>query len=368
MTKKQTIAAIFGTLTLVVVIIMMFVLSGRMSDRSLKKDIPAGDKSMYQLLIEKNQQFSIGDGFLKGKNGPEAVKAFSEALKTAENTDQKTLIISKIADSYTASDDFRNAIDKYDEIVNMPNAEPRAKAYALISMAQLFNTFSSNDVTEYIFSKPAYKEMYVEKNPSLAYRKLNELSVSIKSTPLGELRVAQWYARDLFAHYKKYSEKDIQERVIKIKRMVSNADAQLPQFRKDPNLGGMLVLTLIAKGEVLGILSNLGYAHDLNPEDSFKEAQKYAALSPNSDSSLRFNYALYLANTDPVGRAADIKSLLSGFYTSTSYDKTPIVRSFQHENAVVLGKVFLDGMVLLTSIDPEFEKYLETTKGWKRAP
>jgi hypothetical protein len=314
-------------------------------------------------LLSSNKDYAIADSLLKGRRGKEAADVFTRVFATAESNTEKSQIEMKIGESHVMAGDYAKAISVFKSIVANEAYQPRPKAFAVNAMGQLLYSFVTPEVTKLIFESgdQPYIEMYKERDPFLAYRRLFEYSTSFEPIAPAELRVVRWYTRALLENDEDFSQESRAVVMREVQERLARANESIQEMRRDPNMSAPLAQALLNKAAVLVDLKELGEPVSEDIEAIFTDAQKYSVISANSESALRYSYALYLARTHGSARKADVIKAFRVLYATPAYANTPILRVFKEEKNNIIGSK--KDILLLASIDPEFKQYL-ITQGW----
>lgn len=339
------------------------------------KNQSAGPNNLYTNLMSSNPAFLLGEQFFVKNNLTEALKEYERALTFARSKPEEGQIKNKIAAVKERMGDIVGAIDVSKEVVADEAHGKISRAYAVQFMGQLL--FSIRPLTEKdyiakeIFKDSPYKELVSTTDESVSYRNLFDYASSIYPLALSELRSAYWYADSISVLKQKPSlsasdKEKIKEYLRIIHRKMELADADITRVKKTENENIILTVAFIRKALINTRALQAGeeYVGMVTPESVYEEALSYLGAEgmTNNEATVRYSYAIYLANRYGKDKGGQIGSLISDFYNSGRFATSSVMNVFKDEetNDDATNK----NIRLLASIDLGFRGFLEE-KGWK---
>lgn len=358
-----------GAVSLLFILYVIYLYSALyFSDRRLAKlreengRVAWDTKTTYQILMERNKDFSVADGYLKGRNGAKALESLERALAAARNKDEESQILYKISEAYSLEKEYLKAVEILKGIVMNLDYSAKVKAYSIYWMGQQFYLSQDQHVLDAIFAGEPFEYMYQEKDKWLALRRMYVECTNYRSIAPCEVRVALSLADDLINH-PEYDQQTREKMLAEINDRLKKVGESLEYMKQDPNLAEMVMRTTILRANTLARLNHLGIKTEMNFEDDMKEARPRSFLSLSSEGSWRYFYAVNIALTDPKKRAKDIAELLLPLYASDQFrglaSADAIFRD-QKKARIIGQEKYIE---LLAIVDPKFKSYL-LENGW----
>ena len=322
----------------------------------------------YDNLLKDSISFSQADQYAKSRQFDKAREYFTKSLTETSDQASKGIIQFRLAILEGDAGDYLKSTDMLrDIVVRADKSSFITRAYAILEMGLLYYKFADDKITDHIFQGDVYyKSIRYPNDIKLTYRKLFEEASRLYPIALSELRIADWYANELYMSENKQipaldaKTKAAYEQIVKTRL----AGAQL-DFDRIKNLPAEYsrygLQVLLRKAVVISKLVELGDTSYGSIDDSFMAVLNAYAARPGADGYVRYQYALALSHMSG-DHVAQIHEVLSPLYTNTDVYKNSSVISFlKNERANVL-KV-KDGLVVMAKIDPGFRTYLKTL-GW----
>lgn len=327
------------------------------------------NKDFYTPLVQSNKDFAQGENFFQAQDYSRAVESYEAALARATSVQDESQIRYKIALALRYGNDPVKAIALFKEVAKNPEYPDRTRAYAVQAMGQAFYSFNDPIVTQEIFKDSPYKEMYDPENIPLSYRKLFEYGSAFYPLGISQLRVADWYAKEILRlHFQPGGAETYAaaiadyKQVIKKKFELADADIMATANRRYEAGANYIPEMTTKKAYILGQVSLTGDESLGNPEEAFDKALVAGAVNNVYDAQAKYHYALFLAQKYGTLRAAEIQNTLKDFYASNRFDNTGMVRFLKNEKNNNTGSK--ERILLLAEIDPEFKNYL-IKLGWQ---
>lgn len=318
----------------------------------------------FMALVTDNQYFAQADAAASARNYGQAKGLYSKALTLAADTFQQGQIEFKIA---LLEDQLGNpvqAIRLYKNIVANPTYDEYklVKAYALQSMIELYYANGGDPtITEEIFKDAPYSGLVALGDGMLTYRRLAEYAVTFYPLSIAELRIANWYATYIMATSTPDGSATSTYPAI-INDALARANADIDRTKNDPNAAKLIPNALIRKSV---LYLNMYKARLVSAQEAEQAARAAVDIfttigSPQYDGFARLYYAVFLSGQGEA-RAADVRSVLVPFYSSTVYTRSYVFSFFASEKDNRLGQKA--SLIHLAAADPKF-KALLLSFGW----
>lgn len=319
----------------------------------------------YSAFLDKNQEFATGEQLLRSQKYAEAAEYFERALASATNSWEEGQLKYKYAIAISEGGEPLKGIPLLKQIVANDKYTRILHAYAVQYLGHLLYAFNTPAVHAEVFAGEPYERFASSGDAALARRQLFEYASSFYPLGIPELRVAKWYSTEVIRLKKEGAKNDILVNNMKnlIRERLAHADAYIEEITDNPNTASYIPEVLYRKGSVLGDLYLAGDTSFGDPEDSFKASILRSGAAVGLEAAAKYTYASYLAKMYGKDRSADIKNLLSDFYTSDKYVATNMYRQIRNEKENLLGQK--ESILRLASIDKSFAALL-TKLGWPK--
>lgn len=301
----------------------------------------------------------VGNIDLARSKYDEAYAAASSAVEKAQIREEQgsmLLLAGRVADGV--------AILK--ALIADDSAPKLQRAYAVQALGQGFYS-GTNGVYQAIFTGSPYESFVVSGDTETTLKNLFEYGSSFYPLSYAELRIANWYAKELLLRKQGKSKEttpSAEELTQKIRQNIANADADIEHIKVTYPGDFRISESLLLKVFIAGRLYFAGDTTTVpNLKGLFQEALQTARITGNTliEAYLLYRQATFLAYTDPKQNAAQIQQILANFYESDRFAQTAFVTFLTNEKTNQLGAK--SDIELLASIDPKFKQYL-VTLGW----
>jgi tetratricopeptide (TPR) repeat protein len=316
------------------------------------------DNTPFSVLMKDNRAFVTGQSLSDTGQFPQARDAFIEALSSAKDLAQESQIEYKIALTYQAEGDFPSAIRKFKEIAANEKYPAIGRAYAVQSMAMLFNYSGDREVLRETFSTSPFSEMFSQDNIPLSYSRLYEFASSLYPLAIADLHIANEYASQLL---KERVASTSDERRAVVREKLQSADREIVKMQNDPNINMFVPEALKRKAIVMGKWALLGETTQEAAQESYRAAINTSiSIGPGKDGLVRYFYALYM-NAYGAGRRNTVRQILSPLYSDPVYKNAEVSIFLKNERVDALGHK--GNIRRLAGADPLFKSYLMEL-GW----
>ncbi len=328
----------------------------------------------YDVLMQSNAAFASGRQLVAMGQFDQAVPDFQAALASATDPVQQArikLAIAGATERGTSHGGYLAAIPLLKQIAANTTYPNISRAYALQEMGQIFYTYNNPQITKAIFSDPPYSTMFVTGHPPLSYRHLFEYAASFYPLAIPELRVADWYAKQIYKSTEASSTTQTldPQTVLSYKQIIrqdiSAATSDLDRIKKSSTESGYVPTALQIEANVF---LDLQLSGDSSFGDAIATMQSVlniysSANQPEVDGFARYRYALYLAELKGVSAKAEVQTALSPLYTDPVYaaSTSSLVRFLSDARTATNG--IKGNLILLASFDPKLKTYL-ISLGW----
>lgn len=331
--------------------------------------------NLFTNLMNSNPAFSLGEKFFSDGNMNEALREYERALSFPQSKPEEAQIKNKIAAVKERLGDIAEAINISKEVVANESYGEIPRAYAAQFLGQLLFSVRPSAEKEYIskeiFKDSPYKELASTTDDSVSYRNLFDYASSIYPLALSELRSAYWYADKIFTLKQKSvlstdDKEKIKEYLVVVSQKIKLADADISRVKQTENEDMVLPVSFIRKALVNTRILQAGETYDgmIMPENVYEEAISYLSTKgeTNNEATVRYSYAIYLANRYGKDKGGQVKSLIGDFYNSERFATSSVMNVFRDEKAN--DDVTNKNIRLIASIDSGFKEFLGE-KGWK---
>lgn len=318
----------------------------------------------YSATLVNNPSFSEGMALYKQGAYDPALARFDAALSQATNDTERGLIAFRIALTKEQMGDYQGSIENLHDIIINPEYSRMARAYAAQEIALMLYKWSDMTIVTPAFSREPLKSMYVPGDVALSIRKVLDFSSGLYPLANTELRIADWYAWEIFNKRVTAEQANAYKSIIRQK--LAAADEDIARIRQLPNEVNAIPTALTRKAVVIAKMQASGDTSFGDYDDAFRQALNVHALSgpKGGDGYLRFYYAFYIATIDGSIRTADIHTLMSPIYESSEYVGSSAENFFKTERTNLLS--VKSSLVLIASHDSGFKKYLMGL-GWRES-
>ena len=276
----------------------------------------------YFALLEESASFAQAEEMFGKQECERAAPLYEQALVDVKNETQRGHVMFKIALCSYLTDDYVRAIPIFKDVGANPANKNFTRAYAVQYLGTSHYAYADAKIDEEIFRDEPYRSLWVEGDVRLSYRHLFEYASALYPLAISELRIAEWYAGELFLKTDMLSaeEKDRYHGVINAK--IASAETDIARMRGVPGEAIGLPAVFNRKAMVLGTLAQLGDIPASEAEDAFKAVlAAYDERSSRLDGYARLYYAIFLARMYGAERAPDVRNILSKFYDTSIYNR-----------------------------------------------
>ncbi len=338
----------------------------------------------YAVLTQRNTAFVEAEQLVRGGDYSGAREKYIEALRSAQDSVQKSQIQYKMAATFEYLGDYVGAIRELKKIVADPSTNDIFRSYAVMRMGSIFYVYGYGQdldpIVEETFTGEPYASFRKDGDVYLAYRRLYEYSSSFYPAALSELRIGDWYANDIRSRAASSTYEQLRPELDIVLKKIANAARDAKRIEKDPNEIGLLPDIYMRQGEIIAKLAFLarvagepvltqareqGIAFEI-AESSYERALLLRTTQGGErgqDGMERFMYASFLQRYFPE-RESDIKEIIAPFYKTHAYKTAPISIFLRAQsNADTWMNKSLIGMA---AIDPQFKGFLMSL-GWTEA-
>jgi hypothetical protein len=294
----------------------------------------------FEDLLRTNDAFAEGERYVKAGNYTEAITAYTRALNTVSTPNERGQTEFKIASAMVRTQDptmYLSALKNYMAIAANTSFSSLTRAYAVQDMGLLFYRFSDPRITEVIFAEAPYAELS-DPDTAIAYRKLFEYASSIYPLALSEIRIADWYATQLFEaqHTNQPLKSELTDEYKKhISERLQSAQIDEARARTSPNEGSVALSALTRRAVLAGKMQYIGETQYGNFEELFTQAIQIGQLAGSDDGYARALYAYYLLEVYGPTRSVDAARLTEVF-SSGAYASKPVMKFFANERTNTL--------------------------------
>jgi len=257
---------------------------------------------------------------MSGGHYGDAVSAFGRALAATQDPAQKDIALYALAMATSSAGDTLAAIPMLKQVAADTIASSLTRAYAAQGLGQIANnnTFSPRhqSIMAEIFKDEPYKDMLVAGDEALSIRHVFDYASSIYPLAISELRIADWYMKALQFNNLSTTTDPGRTYVAIAQEKMQSADLDVLRTTNLPTRS-MIPTALSSEAVVGGELALAGVVSPYGAAQLYQQAidsfSTYDPL-PGHDSTVRFNYAGFLALVWGTARAADIHSAISPLY------------------------------------------------------
>ena len=356
-----------GVIVILLCIVLFFVYRGVLKK---KEDslLSTPENPAHEILSKNSQSFIEAEAAKQNKQYGVAREEYKQALGDAHDNVQKGLLDYLIGITYDMEGNSVETVRSLKDIASNPNPEytSEVRAYALQYIGEIYFRYGANpEIIQTTFEGEPYSTFFVKDNPYLSYIHLFEYASEFKPLAVLELRIAEYYARQLGTvntspEQGKKAQAETYRSIIREK--INNAERDFQANADHPLKAGFAPKILMRKGSLLSRLYNINETSFGDPEPAFQKSLELHRLkSNNSDGYALYYYALFLAKHAP-DRQADIEKLLKNFTDTDRYSGTDVLKFFANEKKDVLGQK--KNLALLGEKFPPFRMLL-TKLGWE---
>lgn len=327
---------------------------------------PVATETPATVLMQANPSYAEAIALHGQFKFAEARAKYEEALRFASSEEEQAQIRLKIAHTVRDEGDLVRAAQLYKEVAGMTSYPAIARAYAVQSLALLYDYAGDPAVRTETFKGEPYVSFYVQQNFTRSYKNLFEYAAQLYPLAIPELRSAAWYANALLRQSKglaQLSEEDVAEYQSIVAAKLQRADADIARTQDDPNEAILRPEISRARAIVLGRMALAGYGSLTEAEAAYDVAlHENEARGGTRDGFMRYWYAAFLSEIE--GRDADVVAMLAPLYTDSAYASSLVTSFFTTErNNQLRAKETLQR---LAGIDPQFKQHL-ISLGWTDA-
>ncbi len=334
------------------------------------------EQTVNSVLEATNSSFAQGNNLMRAGKESEALTAYQDALKSAEDKAQEAQIKFSIASALERSglfSDYSRSIEPFKEIARNASYPAIARAYAVQEIGLLRIAFNDQLLDAIIFAGSPYSEMLSGGDLALAYRHLFEYASQLYPLGISQAQIARWYADQLVLSTRAAKQSDVlsveqtDAYTDKIRQLLASADADIERIKDTPSEKAYIPTILASEAIVIGKMQ-------LSGDDSFGDLSSaynaaltsYPAygLAAYRDGWVRFNYASAFLQSRGSAGTKTVQEILAPFYSSDRYKNSAIEKFLTRARAdtSVYAEDY-DNIVSLAKLDAQFASYLRSL-GW----
>ncbi len=313
------------------------------------------------------------ESFFRNGDYTSAMRDFVRALENNSFSEQEGYIKYRIAMTEAASGNHVQAIRHYKEIAATSAYLPLVRAYAIEGMQDVAAVSSDPEINREIFSDEPYVNFLGPiKSIAVGHRELAKYASGFFPIAPAELRIAYWYAYDLFGMktgLASSTPKKITNARNQIKEHLVAAEKDMLRISADPSLVSTLPSLYSLQASIASFLhfsKEPPLAGDpislfekaLHAGGSLMEGASYGTAQKEF---ITYYFAAFLGEAYPQQHIQKIRELLSTFYKDGA-TVNPHIAAFFKDHAKS-NTIHQRNLTRLASVDSEFKSLLEQL-GW----